>query len=94
MASSGTEDLDTASLQALLGPQLTEEQARLIYEQGADTVVFALLSPPQQGELIQAGLAGRHRQIIECRSILGLVRKVLGPLGPAQVAVGDLLGLR
>jgi transposase len=44
MATAGTETLDTASLLALLGPQLTEEQARLIYEQGADAVVFALLA--------------------------------------------------
>jgi transposase len=48
MATAGTETLDTASLQVLLGPQLTEEQARLIYEQGADAVVFALLSLAKQ----------------------------------------------
>ena len=48
MATAGTETLDPASLQALLGPQLTEEQARLIYEQGADAVVFALLSLAKQ----------------------------------------------
>jgi transposase len=48
MATAGTETLDTASLQTLLGPQLTEEQARLIYEQGADAVVFALLSLAKQ----------------------------------------------
>jgi transposase len=35
-------------LQALLGPHLTEEQARLIYDQGADAVVFALLSLAKQ----------------------------------------------
>jgi hypothetical protein len=48
MATAGAETLDTASLQALLGPQLTEEQARLIYEQGPDAVVFALLSLAKQ----------------------------------------------
>src|SRR5512142_2424997 len=48
MATASTETLDTASLQALLGPQLTEEQARLIYEQGPDAVVFALLSLAKQ----------------------------------------------
>jgi transposase len=48
MATAGTETLDTASLQALLGPQLTKAQARLIYEQGADAVVFALLSLAKQ----------------------------------------------
>src|SRR5512142_848869 len=48
MATASTETLDTASLQALLGPQLTEEQARLIYEQGAEAVVFALLSLARQ----------------------------------------------
>jgi transposase len=44
MATTGTDTLDTASLQALLGPQLTAEQARLIYEQGPEAVVFALLT--------------------------------------------------
>src|SRR5512147_53427 len=39
-----TEVLDTASLLALLGPELTAEQARLIYEQGSEAVVFALLT--------------------------------------------------
>src|SRR3954454_5414956 len=48
MATAGADTLDTASLQALLGPQLTREQARLIYEQGADAVVFALLSLAKQ----------------------------------------------
>src|SRR5512135_798843 len=44
MATTGSDTLDTASLQALLGPQLTAEQARLIYEQGPEAVVFALLT--------------------------------------------------
>ena len=48
MATAELDTLDTASLQALLGPQLTEEQARLIYAQGADAVVFALLSLAKQ----------------------------------------------
>src|SRR4051812_37558367 len=48
MATAGADTLDTASLQALLGPQLTGEQARLIYEQGADAVVFALLTLAKQ----------------------------------------------
>src|SRR5512135_979685 len=48
MATVATDTLDTASLQALLGPQLTEEQARLIYAQGAEAVVFALLSLAKQ----------------------------------------------
>src|SRR5512147_2227067 len=48
MATVATDTLDTASLQALLGPQLTEEPARLIYAQGADAVVFALLSLAKQ----------------------------------------------
>jgi len=40
--------LDTSSLQALLGPQLTAEQAALIFQQGQEAVVFALLGggPP------------------------------------------------
>jgi hypothetical protein len=44
MATSGADTLDTASLLALLGPQLTAEQATLIFQQGSDAVVFALLS--------------------------------------------------
>ncbi len=42
MATKGTDTLDTASLQALLGPQLTAEQAALIFQQGQEAVVFAL----------------------------------------------------
>src|SRR5688500_20248816 len=48
MATAGIDTLDKASLQALLGPQLTEEQARLIYAQGSEAVVFALLSLAKQ----------------------------------------------
>jgi transposase len=48
MATAELDILDPASLEALLGPQLTEEQARLIYAQGADAVVFALLSLAKQ----------------------------------------------
>jgi transposase len=48
MATSGTDTLDTASLQALLGPQLTAEQATLIFQQGQDAVVFALLCLAKQ----------------------------------------------
>jgi len=48
MTTSGTEPLDTASLLALLGPRLTSEQAALIFQQGQDAVVFALLSLAKQ----------------------------------------------
>jgi transposase len=48
MATAELDILDPASLEAMLGPQLTEEQARLIYAQGADAVVFALLSLAKQ----------------------------------------------
>jgi hypothetical protein len=48
MATTGTDTLDTAALQALLGPQLTAEQAELIYHQGQEAVVFALLSLAKQ----------------------------------------------
>ena len=44
MATTDSDTLDTASLQAMLGPQLTAVQARLIYEQGSEAVVFALLT--------------------------------------------------
>src|SRR5438105_3954222 len=48
MATACTETLDTASLEALLGPQLTAEQAALIFQQGQEAVVFALLSLAKQ----------------------------------------------
>jgi transposase len=48
MTTSGTDTLDTASLQALLGPQLTAEQAALIFQQGQEAVVFALLTLAKQ----------------------------------------------
>ena len=44
MATAVSDTLDTESLQAPLGPQLTAEQARMIYDQGPDAVVFALLT--------------------------------------------------
>ncbi len=44
----GSDTLDTAALQALLGPQLTAEQAALIFQQGQDAVVFALLTLAKQ----------------------------------------------
>lgn len=43
-----TNTLDTESLQALLGPHLTAEQAALIFQQGREAVVFALLSLAKQ----------------------------------------------
>jgi transposase len=48
MATAGVDTLDTASLQALLGPHLTAEQAALIFRQGEEAVVFALLSLAKQ----------------------------------------------
>src|SRR3954452_24137590 len=48
MATSGTDTLDTASLQALLGPQLTAEQAAMIFQQGPEAVVFALMTLAMQ----------------------------------------------
>src|SRR5262249_32567392 len=48
MATKGTDTLDAASLQALLGPQLTAEHALLIFQQGQEAVVFALLSLAKQ----------------------------------------------
>ena len=48
MASVGTDTLDTATLQAMLGPQLTAEQATLIFQQGQEVVVFALLGLAKQ----------------------------------------------
>lgn len=40
----GTECLCTPSLEAMLGPHLTAEQARTIFRQGEEAVVFALLT--------------------------------------------------
>jgi transposase len=48
MATAVRNTLDSASLQALLGPQLTAEQALLIFQQGQDAVVFALLTLAKQ----------------------------------------------
>ena len=48
MVTAGTDTLDTASLRALLGPQLTAEQAALIFQQGREAVVFALLTLAKQ----------------------------------------------
>jgi len=44
----GTDTLDTTALQALLGPQLTAEQAALIFQQGQEAVIFALLTLAKQ----------------------------------------------
>ena len=59
MATSGKETLDTASLQALLGPQLTAEQASLIFQQGQEAVVFALLTLAKQLAERQAAAAAQ-----------------------------------
>jgi transposase len=48
MATKGMESLDAASLQVLLGPGLTAEQAALIFQQGQEAVVFALLTLAKQ----------------------------------------------
>jgi transposase len=48
MATATSDTLDTASLRAMLGPQLTAEQARLIFQQGQEAVVFALLAFAKQ----------------------------------------------
>jgi transposase len=48
MATATTDTLDTASLRALLGPRLTAEQASLIFQQGQEAVVFALLCLAKQ----------------------------------------------
>lgn len=48
MATQGMDTLDTASLQALLGPQMTAEEAALIFQQGQEAVVFALLTLAKQ----------------------------------------------
>ena len=48
MGTAGSNPFDTASMQALLGPQLTAEQAALIFQQGQEAVVFALLTFAKQ----------------------------------------------
>jgi len=48
MATPGTDTLDSASILALLGPQLTTEQAVRIFQLGQDAVVFALLVQAKQ----------------------------------------------
>lgn len=44
----GTDTPTTPSLEAMLGPQLTAEQARAIFRQGEEAVVFALLALAQR----------------------------------------------
>ena len=48
MARATADTLDTASLQALLGPEPTAEQASPIFQQGQEAVVFAPLSLAKQ----------------------------------------------
>jgi transposase len=48
MATAETDSLDQASLRAMLSPQLTAEQAILIFQQGQEAVVFALLALARQ----------------------------------------------
>lgn len=48
MATTATDTLDVAALQAFLGPGLTEDQAALIFRQGQEAVVFALLNLAKQ----------------------------------------------
>ena len=48
MATAGSDTLDTASLQVLLGPHLTAEQAASICRQGEEAVDFTLLSLAKQ----------------------------------------------
>jgi hypothetical protein len=48
MAATSTDILDAATLKAMLGPELTAEQAALIFQQGQEAVVFALLTLAKQ----------------------------------------------
>jgi transposase len=48
MATMGMATLDTAALEAMLGPHLTAEQATQIFPQGQEAVVFTLLSSAKQ----------------------------------------------
>src|SRR5512135_1735023 len=57
MVTAGTDTLDTASLRALLGPELTAEQAALIFQQGQEAVIFALLTMAKQLAKKQAAAA-------------------------------------
>src|SRR3954451_15791372 len=59
MATAGSDTPDTESLPALLGPQLTAEQARMIYDQGPEAVVFALLTLAKRAAERSANPAAR-----------------------------------
>jgi hypothetical protein len=63
MMTTGTDTLDTASLQAILGPHLAAEQAVLIFEQGQKAVVFALLTLAKQLAEEQAAAATRDPSV-------------------------------
>ncbi len=44
MATTGTDTLDVASLLSVLSPRWIPEQAKRIFQQGQEAVVFALLN--------------------------------------------------
>ena len=48
MVTEGKESLDLASMQALLGPELTAEQVAIGFQQGREAVVLALLTLAKQ----------------------------------------------
>ncbi len=56
MAPLGTDTHDLTSLLDILGPQMTAEQAMLIFQQGQEAVVFSLLNLSKQLSERQAGL--------------------------------------
>src|SRR5947209_2650012 len=55
--------LDTESLLARLGPQLTAERARMIYDQGPEAVAFALLTLAQRAAERSANPAARDPSV-------------------------------
>ena len=57
MAPLGTDTHDLTSLLDILGPQMTAEQAMLIFQQGQEAVIFSLLNLSKQLSERQAGLA-------------------------------------
>ena len=103
MTTSGTDTLNKASLQALLGPPLTAEQAAMIFEQGQEAVVFALLGRAKPNAA-RPGHPGHRRPTpprIDCREehTLTAFPKCNGSvstIGPRVVALSawlhDLLG--
>ena len=84
MATTATDTLDTESLQALLGPQLTAEHAALIFQQGQEAVVFCAVDPGQATDREVGPCADGHRPVGTFGSNPALCQAVRQGAGQSQ----------